>query len=106
MSWRAEIPASRRPPRSSLGKTFISHGPRPSVRGGIRLKPIEWVLFAVLVLAGVYLLVFHTDPFPANHEDIGLGQVHLLHDIVGIVLLGVAVFVWRRSRTAKAPGSA
>ena len=73
---------------------------------GNRLKPMEWLLFAVSVIAGAYLLLFHTDPFPANHEDIGLGQVHLLHDIIGIVLLGVAVFVWRRSRTAKAPGSA
>jgi len=62
------------------------------------VKAIDRILFVVLVIAGAYMLLFHTDPFPANHEAIGLGQVHILHDIVGVVLIGIAIVVWRRSR--------
>lgn len=65
-------------------------------------------LFVVLVITGVYMLVFHADPLPANHEDIGLGSVHALHDIIGFALLGTAGLVWWRSkRTVRAemPGA-
>ena len=65
------------------------------------MKAIDRILFVVLVIAGAYMLLFHTDPFPANHEAIGLGQVHILHDIVGVVLIGIAIVVWRRSRAVE-----
>jgi len=51
-----------------------------------------------LVIAGAYFLIFHQDPLPLNHEFVGLGMLHTLHDVIGIVLLGLAGFIWWRSR--------
>lgn len=63
-----------------------------------------WVLVVLLVVGGIYFLFFHKDPLPANHEAIGLGNVHILHDVIGIALLAVAGFlVYRSRRRAAAP---
>ena len=59
----------------------------------------QWIVIVVLVVLGVYLLVFHTPPFPGNHEDVGLGKLHLLHAIVGIVFLIGAFWIIRRARS-------
>ncbi len=58
----------------------------------------ELVLFVILVIAGLYFVLFHKDPLPLNHEAIGLGNLHFVHDILGAVLFGIAVFIWWRSR--------
>ena len=52
----------------------------------------------VLGLVGVYFLVFHTSPLPLNHEAIGLGNAHVAHGIFGIILIAVAVYMWRKSK--------
>ncbi|MEK7073972.1 MAG: hypothetical protein AAB960_01430 [Patescibacteria group bacterium] len=54
------------------------------------------VAVSVLVLLGVYFLLFHTAPFPLNHEAIGLPPFHTVHAIFGVVLLGAAAFVWKK----------
>jgi len=63
----------------------------------------------ILVIAGAYFLIFHRDPLPLNHESVGLGTFHALHDVIGIILLGLAGFIWwhsrRSSRTARMRGS-
>ena len=62
----------------------------------------ELALFVILVIAGLYLVLFHKDPLPLNHEAVGLGNLHFVHDVVGAVLLGIAVFVlWRSRRAAR-----
>ena len=50
------------------------------------------------MIAGAYFLIFHQDPLPLNHEFVGLGMLHTLHDVIGIVLLVFAGFIWWRSR--------
>jgi len=62
----------------------------------------RWALFAVLVIVGLYFLVFHMDPLPGNHEAIGLGKglTHIVHDVIGIVLLVAAGYIWYSSRKA------
>ncbi|HKZ98162.1 MAG TPA: hypothetical protein VI915_04025 [Thermoplasmata archaeon] len=65
------------------------------------MKAWQWIVTVVLVAAGLYFLVFHMDPLPANHEAIGLGTFHLAHDVIGIVLFATAVLiVWRARRVA------
>lgn len=54
------------------------------------------VAVLLLVLAGVYFLLFHTPPFPFSHEAIGLPPFHVVHAIFGLVLLGVAGYVWKK----------
>jgi len=61
----------------------------------------------VLAIAGGYFLIFHRD-LPLNHEDVGLGTFHTLHDVIGAVLLVLAGVVWWRSRrisTASPPAT-
>lgn len=60
------------------------------------------VVFVVLLIVGLYFLVFHVDPLPANHEAVGLGKgnAHLAHDAIAVVLLGLAGYVWYSSRKA------
>ena len=62
----------------------------------------RWALFAVLVIVGLYFLVFHMDPLPGNHEAIGLGKglTHIVHVVIGIVLLVAAGYIWYSSRKA------
>ena len=73
----------------------------------MKLSGIQWALVAVLGIAGIYFLVFHQDPLPFNHEAIGLGTLHTVHDVIGIVLLVLAgVVVWRARRTTKASPTA
>ena len=61
-------------------------------------------IIAVLIIVGLYFLIFHKD-LPLNHESIGLGKgdVHIAHDIIGIILIVGAVVVWRKSRTVTTP---
>lgn len=50
----------------------------------------------LLVVAGVYFLLFHTPPFPLSHEAIGLPPFHILHAAFGVVLLAVAGYLWKK----------
>lgn len=50
----------------------------------------------VLALLGVYFLLFHTAPFPLNHEAIGLPPYHTLHSVFGIFLLVLAGYWWKK----------
>jgi hypothetical protein len=61
-------------------------------------------LIAVLIIVGLYFLIFHMD-LPLNHESVGLGKgdTHIVHDIIGIILIAGAVVVWRKSRTVTTP---
>jgi hypothetical protein len=70
------------------------------------MRKSELALIVAFVIAGLYLLLFHKDPFPLNHESIGLGNLHMVHDTIGVVLLGIAGLIWwrsRRSTPAKTP---
>lgn len=62
-------------------------------------------LIAVLIAVGLYFLVFHRDPLPLNHEAIGLGtgDLHIVHDVIGLILIGGSVLIWRKSRTVTTP---
>ena len=62
-------------------------------------------IIAVLIIVGLYFLIFHMDPLPLNHEFLGSGKgsVHIAHDIIGLILIGGAVLVWRKSRTVTTP---
>lgn len=62
------------------------------------------VVAVVLIIAGLYLLLDHAPPFPLNHEDIGLGEMHLAHSVFGVVALIGAVVLWRRSSRKTAAG--
>jgi len=63
-------------------------------------------LLAVLIIVGLYFLVFHRD-LPLNHEAVGLGtgDVLIVHDVIGLILVGGAVLVWRKSRTVTTPAA-
>lgn len=53
----------------------------------------------LLIAVGLYLLIDHKPPMPFNHEDMGLGKIHLAHNILGVVaLVGAAFIVWRARR--------
>ena len=58
----------------------------------------------VLVVVGLYLLLVHSPPLPLNHEDIGLGKMHLAHSVFGVVALIGAGVLWRRSSRKTAAG--
>lgn len=57
----------------------------------------------VLAIVGLYLALFHVDPLPLNHEQIGLGKEHIAHAVGGVIALAAAAFVWRRSGRKRAP---
>ncbi|MBI4258715.1 MAG: hypothetical protein HY619_07155 [Thaumarchaeota archaeon] len=54
-------------------------------------------LVVILIIGGLYLLLDRTSS-PINHEAIGLGDQHDAHLVVGIVLILVAVYVYRSGR--------
>ncbi len=54
------------------------------------------MLVIILVFFGVYFVIFHTEPFPFNHEAIGLPPLHTVHTIFGVVLLAVAWYIWKK----------
>lgn len=41
----------------------------------------------VLVVLGVYFLLFHSEPFPLNHDAVGLPPYHTVHAVFGVLLL-------------------
>lgn len=55
-------------------------------------------LIIVLVLLGLYFLVVHTEPWPLNHEAIGLGTNHMAHRLIGVVLLAGSGFLWWKTK--------
>ena len=59
------------------------------------------IAIVVLVLLGLYFLVWHTAPLPLNHEAIGLGTNHMTHRVFGIILLVAAGYVWKFKGTQK-----
>ncbi len=64
-------------------------------------------LIAILIIVGLYFLIFHKDPLPLNHEAIGLGKgdFHIAHAIIGLILISGGVVVWRKSRTITTPAA-
>ena len=54
------------------------------------------ITVVVLVVTGIYFLLFHSAPFPFNHEVIGLPPYHTLHAAFGAVLLVVAWWVAKK----------
>jgi hypothetical protein len=70
------------------------------------MRSAGWALSPVLAIAGLYFLIFHKDPLPLNHEAVGLGTLHLVHDMIGGVLVGLAVFLlWRSKHAQRAKGT-
>ena len=65
------------------------------------MKPGRSIVVIILVVVGIYLLIWHSSPLPGNHEDIGLGKQHVVHAVIGVVLLIGAFLIIRRSRSAK-----
>jgi fructose-1,6-bisphosphatase/inositol monophosphatase family enzyme len=64
------------------------------------LAPVRWAIIVALIVVGVYMAAFHQ-----SHEDVGIGDNHLAHTVVGIVLLVAAGYVWwtGRGKAAAAP---
>ena len=73
--------------------------------GGFGLRVGYWIVFIVLVVLGLYFLVWHAESLPANHETVGLGDQHIVHSVFGIVLLAGAFLVRRQSRRVVSPAS-
>jgi hypothetical protein len=65
---------------------------------------VVWALTLVLVIAGLYFLLFHMDPFPLNHEAVFFAdfrEMHVVHDVIGAVLIGLAGVIGWRARRAR-----
>ena len=62
---------------------------------------MKQIVVIVLIIAGLYFLLDHTDPIPLNHEAIGLGANHMAHSLFGIVLFVIAGFVLWKGRKKK-----
>jgi len=54
------------------------------------------VSIVILLTLGVYFLLFHTAPFPFNHEAIGLPPLHTVHTIFGVALFVIAAYIWKK----------
>jgi hypothetical protein len=65
------------------------------------MRKMELGLIVICSIAGVYFVLFHKAPLPLNHESVGLGTLHFVHDIIGVVLLGIAGLIWWRSRRSR-----
>lgn len=64
----------------------------------------RWIAIIILVIAGLYLVIWHGPPLPGNHEAVGLGEFHVAHTVVGVILLAAAGYLWysgRRKATAQ-----
>mgnify|MGYP001580912369 CR=1 FL=1 len=59
------------------------------------------VLVAVLIVAGLYFVIDHTPPLPLNHEAVGLGTNHMMHNVFGVVLFVIAGLIWWRGKKKK-----
>jgi len=57
----------------------------------------RWAAIIVLLAAGIYFVVWHYPPLPGNHEA-WLGTNHIVHAVIGIVLIIGAVWIWRSGR--------
>ena len=64
------------------------------------------VVAVVLGIVGLYLNIWHGNPLPFNHRLMfgpDFGTMHWIHSIIGLVLLGLAAWLWfRASRTMMA----
>src|SRR2546422_7077350 len=78
----------RMPSSAKLGKRRCPTG--TSASEAVAMRVVERALIVVLVIAGLYFVLFHRDPMPLNHESVGLGNLHFVHDIIGVVLIGIA----------------
>ncbi len=63
------------------------------------MKNIKYILVAILILLGIYMLTVHYPPLPFNHEAIGLGYNHMMHRIFGIIFIAAAVLVFWKWKT-------
>jgi len=54
------------------------------------------VKVVVLIVLGLYFLVFHSEPFPLSHNAIGLPPYHAVHGVFGALLLSGAVWLRRK----------
>ena len=61
-----------------------------------------WAIVGALGIVGLWFALDHTDPWPLNHETLGLGDLHLAHTAIGIVMLAAAFYVWRAKTRARA----
>ncbi|MBI3412878.1 MAG: hypothetical protein HY051_02240 [Candidatus Aenigmarchaeota archaeon] len=67
----------------------------------MKLSGNKSVLVAILVIVGLYFALDHTFS-PFSHEAIGIGTMHSIHTIFGVVLLAIAAAVWyRNSKSSK-----
>ncbi|CAN5175053.1 hypothetical protein BH18CHL2_BH18CHL2_00950 [soil metagenome] len=60
------------------------------------------VIAGIVGIVGLYLKLWHNN-VPGSHFAVfgqGFGTQHVLHSVVGLVLLGVATWVWIRSSRA------
>lgn len=54
------------------------------------------VSVSLLVLVGIYFLLFHSAPFPFSHDAVGFPPYHNVHSAFGVILLVFAYFLWRK----------
>lgn len=59
------------------------------------------IAIVVIALAGVYFLIFHTEPLPFNHDSIGLPPFHVVHGAFGVILLAVAAYLGKMEMKTK-----
>lgn len=57
-------------------------------------------LAAILVILGLYFALDHTYS-PFSHEAIGIGTMHSVHTIFGVVLLVIAGAIWSMDKNSK-----
>lgn len=63
------------------------------------------VVAVVLGIVGLYLDLWHSAPLPFNHFEVfgrGFGAQHSLHSLIGLVLIGAAVWLWMQAKRTAA----
>ena len=50
----------------------------------------------VLIVLGIYFLLFHSAPFPFSHDAIGLPPYHMIHATFGLILLVGAGYLFSK----------